>query len=524
MQRRIFSLLALFVLLPSLSKAQDYRQSKNPENAPSASSNSTVVGLLQQSHDLNPQFSLGTRINLLGRQADAMSRVDAELAQAWVQELLSLAAQAKGNLRSMAENSAMTILVRLNPDRALLLLHSLSKEEPQEGPTPSLPNRQLVQRVFEVLVERDGVKALPVLEQEAARMGADGGYPYGPLAHAAIQSVSKEMATDRPHAVEIVQAVFDRALQKYKEAPHGYGDDFEFGQMLQVFAGVLPHESLQPALRLLVKNLLATDTSKYQFQGEAYTDDGKTVKADNAIDAGILFFMGLINQMDPELAQQLESSRPELRMALEYAKDGRIRSGMFNGNGQSRIHLHPPDPNAEIGTDAMRMVSFNLDAAIAKAKEVPDDARRADTMLSIAREIAGSQPARAQELIAEVEDGNKTDIPELQLDVISAKASLAAAQGKKDEIRELLQQGFALALPIITELQKNGNVFFIPGLPQLIQLGMRNDADSAITFVQSVPASWLKADLLLGAAWPLTMPARLPLGSLEPQKPDKPIQ
>ncbi len=103
-----------------------------------------------------------------------MSHLDAELGQSWAQELLALAAQTKGHQRFFVENSAMTILVRLNPDRALLFLHSLSKEEPQADLTPSLPNRQLVQKVFEVLVERDGVSALPLLEEEAARIGTDG--------------------------------------------------------------------------------------------------------------------------------------------------------------------------------------------------------------------------------------------------------------------------------------------------------------------------------------------------------------
>src|SRR5690349_887963 len=224
MPRRIFSLLTLFVLFPSPSKAQDNRQSKNPGNAPSASSNSMVVSLLEQSHDLNPQFNVATRVYLLQRQAEVMSRVDAELGQAWAQELLALATQTKGDLRSMAENSAMTILVQLNPDRALLWLHSLSKEEPQADFTPSLPNRKLVQRVFQVLVERDGERAIPLIEGEAARMGADGPYPYGPLGYAAMQSVLKEWATNHQHAVEVVQKVFDRALERYSQGPRTYAD------------------------------------------------------------------------------------------------------------------------------------------------------------------------------------------------------------------------------------------------------------------------------------------------------------
>jgi hypothetical protein len=171
-----------------------------------------VVNLLQQSHDLNPQFSLGTRIDLLARQAEMISRVDAELGQAWAQELLALASQTKGTSRSMAENSAMSILVRLNPDQALTLLHRLSKDEPQADRTPRLPNMKLVQRVFDVLVERDGVSALPVLE-EAERMGNDGPYPYGALGYAVMQTVSKEWGTDNAHAAEVVQQIFERASE-----------------------------------------------------------------------------------------------------------------------------------------------------------------------------------------------------------------------------------------------------------------------------------------------------------------------
>ena len=112
-------------------------------------------------------------------------------------------------------------------------------------------------------------------------------------------------------------------------------------------------------------------------------------------------------------------------------------------------------------------------------------------------------------------------MPDFLLLVISARASLAAAQDKQDELRELLQEGFALATPIITDLQANGRDAFVPGLAPLVQIGMQNDPDSTTTFVQSLPASLLKANLLLGAASALTMKIRLPIGSRELPKPEK---
>lgn len=522
MQRPVALLLTFLALPTAFLKAQE--NSQQPSGTGSSLSHGSytmVVNLLQQSHDLNPQFNLPTRIYLLERQADAMSGLDAALGEAWAQELLALAAQTRGNLRSRAENSAMSILVRLNPDRALTLLHSLSKDERQADRTPRLPNMKLVQRVFGVLVDRDGESALPALEQEAARMGADGLYPYSALGNAAMQSVLKEWGTtDHAHAVEVVQQVFERAYERYRDGPRTYLDDYEFGRMLQVVAGGI-QEAVRPALRLLVNNLLSTDTTKYRFEAGVYTNDGKAVKADNAIDAAILDLGALINRIDPELAQQLESTRPKLQTGLPYTKDGRRRSWFFGEALPKTVNGRPQDSNKENAMDAVRLASIDPEAAIAKVEQLPEGDRRADTILQMARDLAGKQPERAQELIAEVEGSNKPRIPELQLDVISAKASIAEAQDKKDEVRELLQQGFTLATPIITELQKSGGASFVPGLGQLVQTGMQNDPDSTLTFLQSLPPSWLKANLLLGAASALTMRTRLPIGSKDLQKPEK---
>jgi hypothetical protein len=103
-----------------------------------------------------------------------------------------------------------------------------------------------------------------------------------------------------------------------------------------VLAGGLPFDSVQPALRMLVKNLLATDTHKYQFAAEVHTTNGKTAKADNSIDAAILVYGMLINR-DPELVRELVSSRPELKTVLEYTKEGRWSSIVGPGRLEDAI-------------------------------------------------------------------------------------------------------------------------------------------------------------------------------------------
>jgi len=300
---------------------------------------------------------------------------------------------------------------------------------------------QLVQRVFEALATRDGVSAIPSLGQEAALLGTEGHYPYGALGFAAMRAVSKEWPNDRPRALEGVQSVFERAFARYSQSGHGYFDDWEFGNMLQVVAGYLPGESVQPGLRRLVENLLETDTNKYHFHAEVRTSDGKSAKVNNAIDAVILHFGALINRLDPELAERLKSTRPELQPALDYAKDGRQRMGSF---GMEPKNARPPDPSGERAADALIFSHINPDVAIAKAEQLPDDDKRA-SMLEVARAIAGDNPERAAELIVEIQRRNKPIDDEQQLNLISAQAAVAAAQVKKNELHELLQRGLESA-------------------------------------------------------------------------------
>jgi hypothetical protein len=80
---------------------------------------------------------------------------------------------------------------------------------------------------------------------------------------------------------------------------------------------------------LLVKNLLTTDTSKYQFTAEVFAAGGQTAAAHNAINATI-FALGTLINRDPELVKELESSRPELQKGLEFMQEGRVERAAQN--------------------------------------------------------------------------------------------------------------------------------------------------------------------------------------------------
>jgi hypothetical protein len=175
-------------------------------------------------------------------------------------------------------------------------------------------------------------------------------------------------------------------------------------------------------------------------------------------------------------------------------------------------NVRPLDPSGERDSDALIFSHINPDVAIAKAEQLPDDDKRARTMLEIARTIAGDYPERAAGLIVEIQSRNRPIDDEMQLNLISARASVAAAQDKKNELHQLLQRGLEAANHIILEQQRTDTLHFVDGVPSLVQIGIQNDPNLTISFLHSLPPSDTKAALLLEAAWALSKRQSIPVG------------
>src|SRR5712691_11669333 len=313
MQPPISALLVSLAFIACLSRAQ---QPPSPTTPAVRQENSIAVSLLEQSHDVSRQLPLGTRLFLLQRQVQMVSQWRPDLAQEWANEMFTLSFEAKGTERLVTQNDAIATLARFDPEHALGLLHSMSVDESGGKPTTRTWRIQAARPVFGAFVERDGEPALPFLEQEAAGLAAEGQYPYSALGYAVTQAVVKGWPGNREHAVSVIQEFLNRALARYSLGSHGYQDDLEFGHMLQAVAGFLQPESTRPAVRLLVKNLLATDLTKNRYQAELVTNAGQLAKTDNAIDSALLLFGGMISRNDHELAQELQSTRPQLKAGL----------------------------------------------------------------------------------------------------------------------------------------------------------------------------------------------------------------
>jgi hypothetical protein len=487
----------------------------NSRSSPDVSE--TIVALVQQSHDLNYQLSSDSRAQLLNRQIGMVARRNPEIARKWIDELFALSFEQKQATQVMAiQQEAINALAQFDPDRALDMLNRMSTPAPtkrsQNAGTPSYKSIAAT-RIFAAIAHRDGLDAIPVLEQEAERLSYEGTYSYSAIAAAANDAVLKESGRDHERAVSLIKPVFERAFARYSNRPENYEDNYAFGDMLIQMGGWLPKEVIRPALELLVKNLLATDVNAYQVQAQMLSCDGREVKADNAIDSALLRLASLMDRVDPEMSHQLGENRPALRLAVEEVRAGCERSLKFGPKLPPTAR--PQNPNLQLQADAAQFSNINSDAAVAKAEQISDEKLRTNTLLHIAGEIAGNDPERAKKLITDAQTNTKNGDPRTQLNLITAQVSLAAAQNTMDDLRELLQRGFDLAL-------RGGGPVAVSAGP-LVELGMQNDPDTTMAFVQNLPPSVAKAELLMAAASALEIP-KLPFSSRPQQIANKPTQ
>ena len=505
--RHTLSAVLLLLTVRSIETIAGATQSSAGAPNPAAD-NSLIVSLLEQSHDIDQQLSLAAHLDLLSRQVSILSRVEGgeskQLAEQWAGELFALAAHAKQPSRSYLQGSALTTLVRLNPNRALELLQT-AQLDTEVAPSPKM---QLALQVFITLEAAGGIGVLPLLQEQADQLGAQGQYPYGGLAVAAMQAVNNDWRDNAPHARDVLRSVFEPAFARYNQTPPNYANDYEFGRMLQQMAGGLPFETIQPALRTFVNHLLATDPANNHYMARVSSRDGDNFHTDNAIDAAIMWFGRLVIR-DPELVQQLETSRPDVKPVLECYKSNRCNGGAFGHTSPNPPPRVQDDPDAQTRQAAIFLAHTNPDLAIAKTETIGDVEKRAAAAFDVARGMAGSHPEQAEQLINQAQNAVPADDSRKQINLISAQVSLAAAQNQQEQLRQLLERAFELAAPLVAQPIPPDMPPFIPGLPPMVQIGAQNYPGLTVGFLQNLPPGRMKAELLIAAASALQMPNRL---------------
>ena len=506
--RPSFPMLVMVLLVSAAGPRIRAGQATGAPSSPAEANSSLIVSLLVESHDLDQQVPLPVHLYLLNRQINGILHVSGEqgtaLTRQWANEMFTLAAKTKEPMRSSYQGGALNILATVDPSSAVELL----RMAPPDEKAPPSPRSVLAGLVFSSIASSGGESALPLIEQQAAELGATGQYPYGAVAAAANQAVSK----DNPQrAEEVRRAVFERAFARYSQSGPSFPNDYEFGAMLQMMSGALPFDVIQPALRLFVKKLQAADTGKYRYQAHVTGRDGQNFQTYNAVDAVILHFGRLILR-DPELVQELEASRPEVEAPLECYRAGACQGGSF-GHADLVPQDRVPDPEAEARDAVLRFSHSNPDVAISQVESMPPDEKQAAAELDLVRGIAARRPDQAAELLNKAQNAMGSDDARKQLNIISAQVSIAAAQNRQEDLQQLLQRGFQLAGPLVGEpLAPNGPPF-LPGLPPMVQIGLKNYPDMTIEFLKNLPAVRMKAELLLAAVGVLEARARVPVSS-----------
>jgi hypothetical protein len=77
---------------------------------------------------------------------------------------------------------------------------------------------------------------------------------------------------------------------------------------------------------------------------------------------------------------------------------------------------------------------------------------------------------------------------------------VAAGRNDQEALQDSLRHGFASAYRILLGQQRSGRSSSIPALAPLVDIGMEKDPNFTIAFVEALPASRVKAEVLLDAA------------------------
>jgi hypothetical protein len=114
---------------------------------------------------------------------------------------------------------------------------------------------------------------------------------------------------------------------------------------------------------------------------------------------------------------------------------------------------------------------------------------------------------------------------ETLVDIISAQAFVAAGQDNQSALHDSLRHGFATADHMLLEWQAaRRNYVSIPALTPLVHIGMERDPDFTIPFVEGLPTSRVKAEVLLDAASALSTSRPPHIGTQPQQTAESPIR
>ncbi len=474
--------------------------------------------LLREAHELASQVAPEERAGILSRVAHGAGILKIPEAKSWSQELFDLAANLKRQERETVQESAASAMSNVDPAAALTMLLAVKPAPPPEfrghvfAPFHhNVPETQTTSAIFTRYFEHYGVAGLPELERAAQNLATHGDYPFSAWS----KIVVKLRATDSRQGQHVVKKILNAAaVAPYQPDPM----QDELMQFLIESSPVLPASTKRELVQIGVKRILdSSQKDSDDWRGEYNIAMGPNpAKFTNSTDATLYRYLATIRNGDPELADSLLKTRPELAAAPQPEAGGTrggfmsisVRSSARSGSGSGleapsapRVLREPPrlPPQFTRERDVMNIIkesSSDPKGALAAADALNDDVARAKVYAQLASGRC-CDPGTAAELLTKAnalcarQDGE--DQMDCLIDIASASLTRNDAKSYEDAVARFFQ--------VASQAQKRGrDLSLISRLNVgVLARGIDSYPQRTLAAIRTIPDIKLRAEYLADA-------------------------
>lgn len=454
----------------------------NPDLQPAA--------LLERAYAITRDLPLETRAYLLGWMVDPAARIEPQIAASWADELFQMAQELSDqDQQGRAELAAVRALAHIDVDHALAVFRRMDAATLQSGRVvPQDARSAAAETLFPEILRKQGVAAVPVLQQEAQRLGETGSYPYSAMA-----LVMNELThLDR----SLGENVFADSVTAYQQSTPTLAGNADFVSLLHNVRWV-PLAEAQQALTTVVNNLLSQpDDSGRQKLPDPVQYQGSTV--DTATDYLLLKLLPQIRALQPDLLDTIAQSRPALAKAAGPAS---AHMGQSATSGT--------DPDQAVVNRIQRAAADNPQQALVASNQLQDPAVRSQALAAVASGMASKDPQQAAQLLSNAQDiAAKIDDKRKQLQAIVAMAQAANRMNNQAVLRDSLARGFALGNELLQLDEDKGTPPSFTLLAPLVRAGAHTQLETLVAGIQGIQNLQVKAQLLVLTAQSMPRPRR----------------
>lgn len=399
--------------------------------------------------------------------------------------------------RIIGQKGAVRYLSFFEPALAMNMLREISLQHPDPGqPLYEDYRYNAAQDVFVNYLARLKPQGLSTVIDTARYLGDTGQYPYHAMADviSALPSSLKNQTND----------ILSDALGYYVRETGYRNRDEEF---LLLLTSLLRNsdadkELVSQALRAYVQRLRSEPNEiPGQYYSEIYTSDGQHVSFADRNQAFLFQVFPVIRKFNPELAAQLATDHPGLKIAsgsMQYISGGFVdgKATIEQANEQHTIWLEQ-----SLVERVKKRAACDINSASQLAQQISTPSSRVVGFSAMVPVIAIHDQAAARQLYGEqLEQLHSLQTSEEKLHAQVALSVAGDSIGDSLRTRSMKQGAFESGLSLVTEeMQKSPkeriqNLESFNELKDLVSSSSSADFDSRI---QDMPDSWLKAYLLL---------------------------